>query len=52
VAAAKIPFEKPALVVGTKQSGQPDKADKADKACLLCFAPATSACSSKWIFTN
>jgi hypothetical protein len=48
VANAKIHFEEQALVAGTKQSMQADKADRLTsqagwqgcKACLFCFMPA------------
>jgi hypothetical protein len=45
---AKIHFEEQVVVVGTQQSRQ---ADKAVGGCLLCFVPATTPRSSKWIFT-
>jgi hypothetical protein len=56
----KTHFEKQALVAGTKQSKQANKADRPTRqsdlsnlfqACLLCFVPATNAIVLlKWMF--
>ncbi len=48
----KKPLEKQALVAGTNKAGRPTRQLGLPAlfcARLLCFVPATSACSSKWI---